>query len=334
MHQSARAEASTAFARGSSTLDRVFEMERAARVEGGLVGLLVGDALGVPYEFHPPEAIPGEDAIETSPPQGFLRSHSRVLPATYSDDGAHALCLLASLLDRGGLDVGDFAHRLRAWYDDGYLAVDGLVFDFGVQTSRAIAALAAGVTPEHAGPSDERSNGNGSLMRVLPLALLHRGSDAALVADAHHQSRVTHGHLRSQVCCALYVLWARRVLDGYDDARGWDEAVAALRTIYRDNAAARMELEERIRPDDEATVEGTGYVVDALRSARWACTQGDYERVVRVAIRLGHDTDTTAAIAGGIAGVRDGVDAIPSRWRAALRGEELWRPLVEQACAR
>jgi ADP-ribosylglycohydrolase len=115
------------------------------RIEGGLVGLLVGDALGVPYEFHAPGEIPPAEAIEFEPPPGFRRAHAGVPPGTWSDDGAQALGLLASLQEHGRLDPEDLGRRLRAWYEHGEFAVDGRVFDVGIQTGRALRALRAGV---------------------------------------------------------------------------------------------------------------------------------------------------------------------------------------------
>ncbi|NHZ94468.1 hypothetical protein F2P46_01715 [Massilia sp. CCM 8734] len=165
-------------------------------------------------------------------------------------------------------------------------------------------------------------------MRALPLALWHRGSDASLVHDAHEQSLPTHGHLRSQVCCALYCLWARRVLAASSDA--WGGAVASLRAIYAAMPEALEELEWSVRPDDAPEGNGSGYVVDALRSARMVQAGATYEEVVRAAIALGNDTDTTACIAGGIAGLRFGMHGIPDRWRTQLRGRELYQPLLEK----
>jgi ADP-ribosylglycohydrolase len=304
---------------------------RQDRIAGGLLGLLVGDALGVPYEFHSPREIPEESLIEYDPPRGFMRSHS-VMPGTYSDDGAQALCLLASLLNCGRLDPDDFAKRLVDWYAKGYCAVDHRVFDVGIQTGRAIRALQNGTPALEAGPSEERANGNGSLMRVLPLALWHLGTDSELVVDACLQSRVTHGHPRSQACCALYCLWARRILDGSVDP--WSDAVATLRGLLDDNSPLRIELEETIRPDDAPGGGGSGYVVDCLHSARLAVQAGDFVRVVRAAVRLGDDTDTTAAVAGGIAGLRDGRSAIPERWVKGLRGDDWYEPLLHDLLAR
>jgi ADP-ribosylglycohydrolase len=302
------------------------------RIKGGIWGLLVGDALGVPYEFHPPETIPPAGQIEMDPPLGFQRAHRGVPAGTWSDDGAHALCLLASLLHCGRLDPTDLMSRLTHWYEDGYLAVGGQVFDVGIQTSRALSAFRSGTAALEAGPRGVRDNGNGSLMRVLPLALWHQGNDAELAADAQMQSRVTHGHVRAQVCCALYCLWARRILQ--DAADPWSAAVVSLRTLCPVGSEPRTELEVHVRPEDEPAGSGSGYVVDCLRSARLALQSRGYEAVVRAAIRLGNDTDTTACVAGGLAGLREGVEAIPLRWRERLRETTLFQPLLDELLSR
>lgn len=288
---------------------------RRDRIAGGLMGLLIGDALGVPYEFHPPHRLPPPAAIEFSPPVDFPRSHGTVPPGTWSDDGAQALCLLASLLHRQRLDLGDFSRRLVNWMDFGYMAVDGDVFDVGMQTARAIAALRDGTPPDRSGPVAERDNGNGSLMRVLPLALWHRGDDTELAVLAAAQSLPTHGHPRSQVACAMACLWARATLADHPSA--WECAAEALRPVAEGAGLPRDEIERVLDPANERSIEGSGYVVDTLWSARHALSVGhDYESVVRSAIALGHDTDTTAAVAGGIAGIRHGLWA--SRCTGAL----------------
>lgn len=296
------------------------------RIAGGLYGLLIGDALGVPYEFKPPQNLPPLEQIEFEPPEGFARTYEGLRIGTWSDDGAQALCLLASLLEIGEFDPEDFGLRLVRWAEEGYMAVDNHVFDIGITTSAAVRNLRRGVFAEAAGLTDEHSNGNGSLMRVLPLALWHRGSDEDLMDDAMTQSRVTHGHVRSQLCCALYSLWARRILQ--ESVAPWDEAVQGLRDYLGEDSPGRKELESHIFLS-EADARGTGYVVDCLRSARWAIEQGPYEIAVKKAVALGNDTDTTACVAGGIAGLRDGLDAIPQRWREALRGQEVVQPLLD-----
>lgn len=301
---------------------------RKERIEGGLIGLLVGDALGVPYEFHPPESIPPTSQIEMVPPDGFRRAHGGVKPGTWSDDGAQALCLLASLLDNDGLDVDDLGQRMVRWRERGYMAVDERVFDIGIGTASALGRISRGVKARDAGGAGERENGNGSLMRVLPLVLWHRGTDAELVELAQLQSLPTHRHPRSLVCCALYCLWARGVLEARDEP--WATAVALLEEIYSDDAEKFAELTEHVQPHQAYECRGTGYVVDCLRSAQRVVAEPSYEAAVRSSVALGNDTDTTACVAGGVAGIIHGVSEIPERWRDALRGREVVVPLLER----
>jgi ADP-ribosylglycohydrolase len=301
------------------------------QVLGGLYGLLVGDALGVPYEFTDATRLPTPELIEMKPPVGFLRAHPTAPFGAWSDDGAQALCLLASLLHCGSLDLGDFARRLVNWYEHGYMAVDSLVFDVGIQTSTALSAIKNGVPLEQAAPATEFSNGNGSLMRTLPLALWHAGTDEELIADAMRQSTPTHPHARSQLSCALYCLWARAILRDQDDA--WGHATRVLQQFAERDPLWRTELERHIQPSRLPGGAGSGYVVDCLHSARWALEESTFERAVKRAISLGDDTDTTAAVTGGIAGVRFGLGNIPERWLSALSSRSLVEPLAQSLLA-
>lgn len=296
------------------------------RIQGGIYGMLVGDALGVPYEFQEPEEIPDLEKIEFHPPADFRRSHEGVPPGTWSDDGAQALCLLDSLLVCGRLDQADFAQRMVNWYNQGYMAIDQKVFDVGITTASSIRCLMNGISPGNSGASGDYDNGNGSLMRVLPLALWHQGSDEDLVEDAHQQSHVTHAHLRSKVCCALYCLWARNILRGESEA--WTNALANLRRIYEGNPQATYELEWSVRPEQFEEGSGSGYVVDSLRTAFVVQRLPSFESIAKGSVKIGNDTDTTACIAGGIAGLRLGLGAIPRRWIDGLRGKEIVEDLL------
>jgi ADP-ribosyl-[dinitrogen reductase] hydrolase len=300
-------------------------MNETNRLKGGLYGLLIGDALGVPYEFHPASAIPARELIDMTPPARFRRAHASVKPGTWSDDGALALCLLDSLIEKDGLDLANLAAKFLAWGSSGYLAVDGRVFDIGIQTSHAFDNLKNGMAPETAGPCDVENNGNGSLMRALPLALWHRGSDDELVGLAHAQSLVTHGHPHAQVCCALYVLVAKRLLENIPMIEAWERAEQDLAALYHDLPHAPA-LDFVLSLKSHAP-QGSGYVVDSLWSAKSACQESTFAGVVKAAIALGNDTDTTACIAGGLAGIRFGFDAIPLRWMDILRGRDLVKPL-------
>lgn len=308
------------------------QITAAEKIAGALIGLLIGDALGVPYEFHEASALPGAAEIEFEAPAWFHRSHGSVLAGTWSDDGAQALILLDSLLTCDKFDAAHFAKGLVDWYERGFMAVDNNVFDVGIQTGKAIWQLKQGVAPLVAGGTDEYSNGNGSLMRALPLALWHKGDDAKLVADSFDQSAITHAHLRSKLCCALYCLWARRILQNIENP--FKNAAQTLREMFDENTTERQELDFKIRPDDIQYPGGSGYVVDSLFSARWACGNQDYESAVKAAISLGNDTDTTACIAGGIAGLKFGINSIPERWRENLRGREMYEPLLENLIKR
>jgi ADP-ribosylglycohydrolase len=307
-------------------------LTRSDRVAGGIWGLLVGDALGVPYEFAPPNRIPAFDRIEMKPPRDFHRAYLGIQPGTWSDDGAQALCLLGSLQEKGRLDPGDLMNRLCRWFRDGYLAVGNEVFDVGLQTRRAIEHFLSGTALMECAPTGEWSNGNGALMRVLPLALWHEGPDRDLIADAILQSRITHGHVRSGLCCALYCLWARAILAGA--SHPWTSALDIFEAAFPMGTPERLEYEARIHPRHPDPAQGTGHVVDTLLSAVQAMKAGSYEGVVKAAIQFGNDTDTTACVAGGIAGLRDGVKAIPLRWMNMLRGKEMVEPLVKAFLSR
>jgi len=301
--------------------------------EGGLLGLLAGDALGVPYEFHNAANIPPPDAIRYAPPAGFRKAHP-VPPGTWSDDGAQALCLLASLYHSPRFDVDDFGARLLRWYEEGYCAVDGHVFDVGVQTSVSLRSILRGTPAGSAGGTDVRSNGNGSLMRALPALLANpTATDEALVALAYAQSRVTHAHPRSLVCCAFYVLWAKKLACFSSDTEvAWREATRVLRQLLT-TEEEREALEFHLRPEEplaRGDVSGSGYVVDCLRSARVCARETSWLGGVRAAISLGNDTDTTACVVGGLLGLRDGIGGIPSEIRDGLRGRELYKEAIRQ----
>jgi ADP-ribosyl-[dinitrogen reductase] hydrolase len=302
------------------------------KVEGGIWGLLVGDALGVPFEFCHHASLPELVMLDYELPRGYAKSHAFVPVGTWSDDGAQALCLLTSMLEFPDLDLEDFADRLLRWYDQGYLAVDGFAFDVGNQTSHALNRLKQGVSPYESGLSGNFHNGNGSLMRCLPISLLYRGSDEELIELAHRQSLVTHSHKRSLVCCALYCLWARYELR-QDDAP-WESAVAFLRDYYSTDPSFMVELEDHILAYPESKCHGGSYVVDTLHSARIACREDSFEGIIKRAIQFGNDTDTVAAISGGIGGIRHRMRGIPFRWKSQLRGLRILFPILQNLCLR
>jgi ADP-ribosylglycohydrolase/protein-tyrosine phosphatase len=299
----------------------------AGRLAGAIWGHLVGDAMGVPYEFRRPDDIGEIDAIEF----GARGSHGQP-PGTWSDDGALMLALLDSLLE-AGFDPEDQGRRALAWDDDhAYTPDSDGRFDIGNATFAALKALRAGSPAIEAGPSGDRDCGNGSLMRILPLALVERDLPAPrLVERAHLASRVTHGHPRCQVACALYCLVVVGLLRGVGPGASLVEARAGAREIY----AADPSLAAHLAALDEIEAwpgrRGGGYVIDSFWSA-WDAFAGatDYADTIRRAIAYGNDTDTTAAIAGGLAGAHWGWASIPLPWRRGMRGRDIVTPLVDR----
>ncbi|MCJ7710828.1 MAG: ADP-ribosylglycohydrolase family protein, partial [Chloroflexi bacterium] len=285
--------------------------ELASRLAGAVWGHLVGDAVGVPYEFGP--ARPADTVVF-----GATGAHHQP-PGTWSDDGALMLALLDSLLDTNdgradGFDLDDQGLRALAWQRDGAYTPDGDgLFDIGGATSEAMRRLAAGVSAVDAGPSGEHDCGNGSLMRILPVALVGRDlPPAQLISRAHLASRVTHGHPRCQVACAVYCVAVVGLLHGEAPEAALEEAFAENERLYLDERGyeAHLAALEELRGWRRRS--GSGFVVDAFWSA-WDAFAGaaDYPDAVRRAVAYGNDTDTTAAIAGGLAGARWGWAGIP-----------------------
>lgn len=300
-------------------------MDLREKVLGALYGHLVGDALGLPYEFCEAGDIPRESEWD-----GYGR-HGQP-SGTWSDDGALMLCHVASLLDRGGFDPADTAVKFVRWLYQGYMAVGGNVFDVGTTTRFSIDRLHDGVPPLEAGPADEGSNGNGSLMRILPVSLWTLPmAQAEQVTTAHSASRLTHGHERSQVCCAFHSLYVTELLR-QGVAGAWGRALEAARHLYTGMGpdGERFSAELRVLETHEVKPGGM-YVVDTLLSAIQTLEASeDYASAAWGAVRLGGDTDTTAAVTGGLAGFAFGTKSIPVEWKWSLRMEPEHHELLDR----
>ena len=176
-----------------------------------LLGLAVGDALGVPVEFIGREVRHRDPVVSM---RGY-GTHQQP-PGTWSDDASLTFCL-AETLAMVGYDVADTAKRFVRWQDEGYWTAHGCVFDVGIATTNALQRLRAGVSPLAAGGADEYSNGNGSLMRILPLAFATKDWPVAERFRAVREiSGITHRHIRSVMACFIYAELARQLLLGLD----------------------------------------------------------------------------------------------------------------------
>ncbi len=294
----------------------------------GLLGLLVGDALGVPYEFTPPQDMPAFKDTEYEPPAGFHKAWPQVPPGTWSDDGAQALCVLDAVLNAPPAQRIEeaVAERIVRWYQQGYMAVDQKVFDIGNTTRLALHRIIAGMHPTESGMMGEHTHANGSLMRTLPIAFMN-GTNEEIVRAAMGQSRVTHAEPIPMLCCALYCLWARHMAENrLKTEQSWD---LAFESLYRVTPKGILFAYIQLIRDWKGPAAGSGYCIDSLHSTRQALERGtDYESVVKHALAFGNDTDTTGCIAGGLAGIK--YQAIPQRWVDGLRGKEILDPLLKQ----
>lgn len=298
------------------------------QMKWGLLGLLVGDALGVPYEFTKPEDMPPIKDIEYEPPPGFQKAWANVPAGTWSDDGSQALCILDTVLHgKDDETIEDaVAQRLLNWYRYGFMAVDGKVFDIGNTTKTALHRIMNGMPTTESGMTGARTHANGSLMRALPIAFM-KGTDDEIARAAMGQSRVTHAEAIPMLCCAAYCFWARYLAEEmYTPSQSWELAFDTLfQVIPKGLLWANCTLIKGWRGQPS----GSGYCIDSLHSAKLALERGtDYESVVKTAIALGNDTDTTACIVGGLAGIR--YRSIPQRWLDGLRGKEILQPVLDQ----
>lgn len=268
------------------------------RLLAAVYGQAVGDALGVPYEFQHRDAFRCEGMI------GF--GTHRQPAGTWSDDTAMMLATLDSLAEHDGkVDEDDLRAKYVAWLYHGEYTPDGVVFDAGGTTR---AALAAG-----RGATGERDNGNGGLMRILPLAFTRASDD-----DIRKVSAVTHAHAISMDACVRFVRVARLLL-----AEGRDYSVSEI-------CKTADISDQRLMPRD--SINSGMFVLNTLQAAIWCLVNThSYRECVLTAVNLGVDTDTTAAVAGGLAGIVYGLDGLESQWIAQLRGAELLEHIVAKA---
>jgi ADP-ribosyl-[dinitrogen reductase] hydrolase len=303
------------------------------RLRGAVWGHALGDALGVPVEGW------SRTRLRRSPVRDLTGGGSHAQPSGFwSDDTSLMLALLEAMDPAPDLDRT--ARNFVAWLARGRFTPGGYPFGVGRTTHQAVSRLAAGVEPTRAGGTGEWSNGNGSLMRILPLAFLGDLDDNELLELTHRVSCLTHAHPRSQMACGLFVLLARRIVDGLDPAPAYREAARAGQRYY-DVPPFRDELAHHARflggdlPGlAESEIFSGGYVVETLEAAVWCLlTTGGFEEAVLRAVNLGGDTDTTGAVTGGLAGAAGGLKAVPRRWLAGLARRDLIEGLIDDFLA-
>ena len=300
----------------------------------GIMGLVIGDALGVPVEFKSRQEL-------TNHPVENMRAYGTFYqPAgTWSDDSSMVFATIDSLKD--GYDREDIMKKFVRWIRWSAYTPFGKVFDKGIASNDAIVRYMK--KGEIRGCDGERDNGNGSLMRILPICLYAYNlqkkeeiTDEEAFDLIHEVSALTHAHIRSLIACGLYFSMVRAILDGGDNLKdclqkGLDDGFAFYKVDMTNpaevNQYVRIRDLDKFANTDVDDIKSTGYVVASLEAALWCLS---YKDCMLKAVNLGNDTDTVAAIAGGLAGLFYGYDAIPQDWMDVIQKREWIENLLMQ----
>jgi ADP-ribosylglycohydrolase len=304
----------------------VGEFPGLERYRGCLLGLAAGDALGTTLEFRTPGSFtPITDMIGGGP--------FGLKPGEWTDDTSMALSLAASLVETGSFDPVDQMDRYLRWHREGYLSSNGRCFDIGVTTRQALLRYEAHGDP-FSGPTDPNTAGNGSLMRLAPVAMYFAAKPAEAIRLCGESSRTTHGALAAVDACRYFGGLLVGALGGEDKETLLSERYTPAPGAWQFNPLV-AEIDEiaggSFKRKVPPHIKGSGYVVRSLEAALWAFYRSEtFEAGCLLAANLGDDADTTAAIYGQIAGAYYGEDGIPSRWREKLALRKTIETLAEE----
>ena len=301
-----------------------------SKAVSAIMGLCVGDALGVPVEFNSRENLKSNPVYDM---RGYGTYNQP--PGTWSDDTSMTLCLADSLAS--GLNYWDIMVKFSEWFTKGKYTPHGSAFDIGLTTNKALSRFTQGIEPLSCGCIDEKENGNGSLMRILPLVFYLRSAFGAdfYKSDAsfqviHNISALTHCHPRSKVACGIYICIAGKIIEGENIKEAVNNGISAAKDFYHEHNEFfdqwkhfRRILGDDFQKTDERSIYSSGYVIDSLEASIWCLLNtSSYKECVLKAVNLGEDTDTVGAIAGGLAGLYYGIENIPSKWLSKLQKRE------------
>ncbi|MDH2997435.1 hypothetical protein A1D22_06835 [Pasteurellaceae bacterium LFhippo2] len=286
------------------------------QIKSALFGIAVGDALGVPVEFN------SRDTLKLNPVTDMHGYGTYNQPkGTWSDDSSLTFCLAEALCEP--YDLTNIAQKSFNWFNEGYWSARGEVFDIGRATLQAMRKFSQGIRADECGGESEYDNGNGSLMRILPLIFYsQQESEVDRYELAMDVSCITHRHSRSIIACYYYLEFARHLLEGYSDKfaiydRLQFDIKELLLLAYKDEDLRPFErlFNQNIWEISESEIQSTGYVVHTLEASIWCLlTTDSYQEAVLKAVNLGDDSDTTAAVTGGLAGILYGFENIPENW--------------------
>lgn len=305
-----------------NTLEVKVKNQEEEGLYGGLLGFCVGDALGVPVEFTSRKERKKDPVREM---RAYGTYHQPF--GTWSDDSSLTLCLLESLLE--GYSVDNLSKKFIKYYREGYMTPHEEVFDIGNTTRVSIEKMIQGVRPIECGGKSPDENGNGSLMRVLPLAYYTKRMYFKDKIEIIEQvSSLTHAHKRSKLACIFYVELAIRLMEDRNKKEAYKKTIDFINKYCRSRYEEEFVFFSRILDEsilflEEEKISSSGYVIDTLEAVIWCFMNSDsYQEAVLKAVNLGGDTDTIAAIVGGLAGIFYGYHAIPDNWIQCLVKKE------------
>ena len=308
----------------------------------GIMGVVVGDALGLPVQFSYREELDEKPVTEMIGYGVF-----NMPEGSWSDDSSLTLAALSSINELGRIDCEDIMKRFVDWYDNGAYTPFGYAYDIGCTCEMAICNYKFTHDNKTCGLDDERSNGNGSLMRIMPACLFVyekvMSSDMTEeqgVELIHEVSSLTHAHLRSKMACGIYYFLVKNILNysGTLQERlqaGIDEAM----NYYRKDIGNLVQLAfyhrlmnlEKFKNIPVDMIKSGGYAVETIEAAVWCLLNTDnLKDCLLKAVNLGHDTDTVAAVAGGLAGLYYGYESIPEDWFEKIQKRNWIRRMCEQ----
>jgi ADP-ribosylglycohydrolase len=292
-----------------------------------LLGVAIGDAIGVPYEFS------SREKMESNPAKGMIGYGTYNQPkGTWSDDSSLTFCLAESLIK--GYDLKEISEGFIKWKNEAYWSARGNVFDIGMTTSKAISRLETIIEDNDLDElkrqkyyGDEYDNGNGSLMRIMPLLFFIKGKPINEQFEIIWEiSALTHRHIRAAMSCMIYLKLAEKLLNGKGKVAAYSEMKIEILNFWDEMEFSERErehfkkiIQNDIRETKIEDLKSGGYVIEVLESSIWFfLNKESYEETILSIINIGHDTDTSAAIAGGLAGIYYGQKGIPEYWIASI----------------
>lgn len=298
----------------------------------GIMGLAVGDALGVPNEFCIREKLMQNPVTEMI---GY-KSHN-VPKGTWSDDTSMTLATIDSIIEKHEIDTDDMATKFLEWIKNAKYTSTNECFDIGRTTLQALAKFECKTDKaENCGSKNEMENGNGSLMRILPIAYYcyYCEYDEEKIYDVVKRvSSITHAHEVSILGCYIYVMYAIQLLKGNNKNKAYNFIKKLKYENFSNQSLEKYKrvLKNNISKYDLSEIESTGYVVSTLEATFWLLLNTkSYNEAIIGAVNLGNDTDTVGACTGGLAGILYGIKNIRDTWKIDLKGYNFIKKICQK----